>query len=158
MICIILVAGHETSLDEEIRNDVTGQFSHLEGTPKALLPGVGGKRILDYWWDLIKNRQLFSQVFLVCNADKYKYFERWASGAEFPVDNIINDGTTSYDTRLGAVSDLDLCLRVKSNFCQNENVMVVAGDMMFQVNLTRVAALFFKSDIQQTILLLVYLF
>ena len=144
MICIILVAGHETSLDEEIRNDVTGQFSHLEGTPKALLPGVGGKRILDYWWDLIKNRQLFSQVFLVCTADKYKYFERWASGAEFPVDNIINDGTTSYDTRLGAVSDLDLCLRVKSNFCQNENVMVVAGDMMFQVNLTGVAALFFK--------------
>ena len=133
MICIILVAGHDTNLNEEIKNDSSGQFRHLEGTPKALLPGVGGKRILDYWWDLIKNRQLFSQVFLICNADKFKYYERWASSVEFPVENIINDGTTSYDTRLGAVADLDLCLRVKSNYCQDKDVMVVAGDMMFQV-------------------------
>ena len=76
MICIILVAGHDTNLNEEIKNDSSGQFRHLEGTPKALLPGVGGKRILDYWWDLIKNRQLFSQVFLICNADKFKYYEQ----------------------------------------------------------------------------------
>ena len=69
------------------------------GVPKALLPGVGGKKILDYWWDIIKSRQLFSQVFLVCNADKFKYFERWASSSEFPISNIINDGTTSYETR-----------------------------------------------------------
>ena len=133
MICIILVAGHETNLDNEIRNDNSGQYSHLEGVPKALLPGVGGKKILDYWWDSIKNRQLFSQVFLVCNADKFKYFERWASASEFPVENIINDGTTSYNTRLGSVTDLDLGLRVKANHCHEKDVMVVAGDMMFQV-------------------------
>lgn len=132
MICIILVAGHETLLNEEIRGDLTGQFCHLEGVPKALLPGVGGKRILDYWWDIIKNRQLFDQVYLVCNADKFKYFERWASSSEFPLDNIVNDGTTSYETRLGSVADLDLCLRVKAQQCQDKDVMVVAGDMMFQ--------------------------
>ena len=34
--------------------------------------------------------------------------------------------------RLGASADLDLCLRIKSDFCNNEDVMVVAGDMMFQ--------------------------
>ena len=27
---------------------------HLAGVPKALLPGVGGKRILDFWWEAIK--------------------------------------------------------------------------------------------------------
>ena len=27
-----------------------------------MLPSVGGKKILDYWWDLIKSRQLFSEV------------------------------------------------------------------------------------------------
>ena len=132
MICIILVAGHETNLDKEIRNDQSGKYSHLEGIPKALLPGVGGKKILDYWWDIIKNRQLFSHVFLVCNADKFKYFERWASSSEFPVENIVNDGTTSYETRIGATADLDLCLRVKEDFVKSEDVMVVAGDMMFQ--------------------------
>ena len=31
MICIILVAGHETNLDQEIRADQTGQYRHLEG-------------------------------------------------------------------------------------------------------------------------------
>ena len=133
MICIILVAGHETSLEEEIRNDTTGQFSHLESVPKALLPGAGGKRILDYWWDIIKNRQLFTNVFLVCNANKYKHFERWASECEFPVENIINDGSTGITTRLGAAADVDLCLRIKETEIQNESVMVVAGDMMFQV-------------------------
>ena len=31
MICIILVAGHETNLDQEIQADKSGQFRHLEG-------------------------------------------------------------------------------------------------------------------------------
>ena len=31
MICIILVAGHETNLDQEIHADQTGQYRHLEG-------------------------------------------------------------------------------------------------------------------------------
>ena len=62
MICILLVAGHETSLDDEIKSDESGKYFHLEGVPKALLPGVRGKTILDYWWDIIKNRQLFSEV------------------------------------------------------------------------------------------------
>ena len=29
-------------------------YEHLAGIPKALLPGVGGKRILDFWWEAIK--------------------------------------------------------------------------------------------------------
>jgi glucuronokinase len=61
MICILLVAGHDLSLDDEIKKE-SSRFGHLEGVPKALLPAVGGKRILDYWWAIIKNRQLFSQV------------------------------------------------------------------------------------------------
>ena len=62
MKCILLVAGHSPDLEDEIHSDESGKYSHLEGIPKALMPGVGGKRILDYWWDLIKNRQLFSEV------------------------------------------------------------------------------------------------
>ena len=61
MICVLLVAGHDLSLDDEIKNE-SSRYEHLEGVPKALLPGVGGKKILDYWWQIIKNRQLFSQV------------------------------------------------------------------------------------------------
>ena len=66
------------------------------------------------------------------NADKFKHYERWATASEFPVRNIINDGTTSWGSRLGAVSDLSLCLRVKK--IQGQDVMVIAGDVMFQAS------------------------
>jgi len=29
------------------------QFQDLEGIPKALLPGLAGKRIIDYWWQAV---------------------------------------------------------------------------------------------------------
>ena len=64
MKCILLAAGHDPAFEREIRDDVTGCHAHLEGVPKALLPSgaAGGKRILDCWWELIKSRQLFSEV------------------------------------------------------------------------------------------------
>ena len=76
MICIILVAGHGvvlereiqvrcaatcrvmfTSGDEVFQEDTSGNFSHLIGIPKALLPASGGvetETILDCWWSALK--------------------------------------------------------------------------------------------------------
>ncbi|XP_075696665.1 uncharacterized protein LOC142662337 [Rhinoderma darwinii] len=127
MICILLVAGHGTLLESHIKNDQSGLYSFLEDVPKALLPGVGGKKILDFWWKAVNTRQLFSEVYLVTNADKYKHYERWATANDFPVDNIINDGTTTYNTRLGAVADLELAISSKK---LNDDIMVVAADML----------------------------
>lgn len=127
MICIVLVAGHGTLLETEIKD--SSEYSHLAGVPKALLPGVGGKRILDYWWEALKTRKLFNDVYLVTNADKYKYFERWATASDFPVENIINDGSTTFTSRIGALADLDLAVTTKR---VKDDVLVVAGDMLFQ--------------------------
>nr|XP_033774104.1 glucuronokinase 1-like [Geotrypetes seraphini] len=127
MICLLLVAGHGTKLEDQIKNDLTGLYTSLEGVPKALLPGVGEKKILDFWWKAVNTRQLFSEVFLVTNADKYKHYERWATANDFPVENIINDGTTTYETRLGAVADLNLVISSKK---LSDDVMVIAGDML----------------------------
>lgn len=77
-------------------------------------------------------RQLFSDVFLVTNADKYKYFERWATASDFPVENIINDGSTTPENSIGAVADFELVLRTKKLW--EYDVLVVAGDMVFQVS------------------------
>ncbi|XP_050985570.1 glucuronokinase with putative uridyl pyrophosphorylase [Labeo rohita] len=127
MICILLVAGHGTILETQIKSDVTGLYSHLAGVPKALLPGVGGKKILDFWWETVNTRQLFSEVYLVTNADKYKHYERWATANDFPVENVVNDGSTTLDDRLGAVADLELAIRSRQ---LQDDIMVIAGDML----------------------------
>uniref|UniRef100_A0A671NRJ2 Glucuronokinase 1-like n=1 Tax=Sinocyclocheilus anshuiensis TaxID=1608454 RepID=A0A671NRJ2_9TELE len=127
MICILLVAGHGTILETQIKSDVTGLFAHLTGVPKALLPGVGGKKILDFWWETVNTRQLFSEVYLVTNADKYKHYERWATANDFPVENVVNDGSTTLDDRLGAVADLELAIRSRQ---LQDDIMVIAGDML----------------------------
>ena len=76
-------------------------------------------------------RQLFSEVFLVTNADKYKHFERWATASNFPVDNIVNDGSTMTSNSLGAIGDIELVMRTKNLW--DHIVMIIAGDMLFQV-------------------------
>ncbi|XP_061774725.1 glucuronokinase with putative uridyl pyrophosphorylase [Nerophis ophidion] len=127
MICILLVAGHGTILETQIKKDDTGLYNYLTGVPKALLPGIGGKKILDFWWETVNMRQLFTEVYLVTNADKYKHFERWATASDFPVENIINDGSTTLEDRLGAVADLELAIRSRK---LQDDVMVIAGDML----------------------------
>ena len=72
MKCVILVAGHATMLENEIRTEGPRE---LIGVPKALLPRFSidsRKKILDSWWNAVNQRSLFSDVYLVTNADKYK--------------------------------------------------------------------------------------
>ena len=69
MKCVILVAGHGTLLESEIRRHGP---RNLVGIPKSLLPGVGTKKILDSWWNCLNQKHIFTDVFLVTNADKYK--------------------------------------------------------------------------------------
>lgn len=94
------------------------------------MPAPKGKTILDAWWSTVRSRQLFSDVLLVTNAAKYKHYERWATASEFPIQNIINDGTTTYSYSLGACLDLQLALTV--NTTEFQSVLVVAGDMLFE--------------------------
>uniref|UniRef100_A0A8C8GT02 Glucuronokinase 1-like n=1 Tax=Oncorhynchus tshawytscha TaxID=74940 RepID=A0A8C8GT02_ONCTS len=109
------------------KNDATGLYGQLTGVPKALLPGIGGKKILDFWWETVNTRQLFSEVYLVTNADKYKHYERWATANDFPVENVVNDGSTTLEGRLGAVADLELAIRSRK---LQDDIMVIAGDML----------------------------
>ena len=53
---------------------------------------------------------------------RFKHFERWATASDFPVENIINDGTTTYSNRLGAVADFDLVIRSKA---VHDDIMLV---------------------------------
>jgi glucuronokinase len=76
-------------------------------------------------WLCVRSRYRF----LIVGCYRFKYYERWATANDFPTENIINDGTTTFASRLGALSDFDLVLRSKNI---TDDVMVVAGDMLFQ--------------------------
>ena len=131
MDCLIFVAGHDDLLEQEITEDESGEYDHLRGVPKALLPAArgGDETILCRWWREINSSSTskFRNCYLVTNAHQYKHFERWATASGFPVGNIVNTGTTTHAGRLGAASDLGLVLRSKGV----GDAMVIAGDMLF---------------------------
>ena len=109
---VIMVAGHATRLEKELKSSGAKEFSHLLNVPKALLPGPNGNTLLDNWWEAVSfSHAAFTGTILVTNADKYKHYERWASGKGLLRQSIVNDGTTDSTGELGAVYDLDLALR-----------------------------------------------
>lgn len=54
---------------------------------------------------------------------RYKHYERWATANDFPVENVVNDGSTTLEDRLGAVADLQLVIRSRK---LEDDIMVVS--------------------------------
>ena len=116
MRAIILAAGYATRL-----------YPLTENFPKPLLP-VGGKPILDW---LIEDLSPVVDGFLVVTNHKFAgHFRAWSgekSGAEITV---IDDGTESNETRLGAVKDIQLAARGI-----DDDLIVMAGDNVLDFSL-----------------------
>ena len=132
-VAVILVASVDTCLEGELL-DAGAEYSHLHGLPKALLPITGGKRVLDYWWGAIEGQRQISDVYLVTNAKQFKHFERWATSRGIPASKVINDGSTTRWSSLGAARDLLLALTRAGSFGDkglDQDVMVIAGDSLF---------------------------
>lgn len=55
------------------QNDETGLYSHLTGVPKALLPGIRGKKILDFWWETV-NMCVSPEIGLFCSFLRRTFF------------------------------------------------------------------------------------
>ncbi|KAL2915554.1 hypothetical protein HK105_204956 [Polyrhizophydium stewartii] len=153
---LFLAAGYGTRLERDIRADATGAHAHLLGVPKALLP-VCGEPLLDHWLRLLETtagasgaaagpaatgRDL-SHVYVVCNAHFHPQFAAWAADRGLPASHVLNDGTASNATRVGAVGDLALAI---AHFGLAEAgrppLLVVAGDtlMLADFDLARFVA------------------
>ena len=114
MKCIILAAGYATRL-----------YPLTENFPKPLLP-VGGKPILDWLIDDLKGE---ADEFIVVTNHKFTdVFHTWATKK----DNIriLDDGTETNETRLGAVKDIAFASRGL-----NDDVLVMAGDNVLDFSL-----------------------
>lgn len=113
MKAVILAAGYATRL-----------YPLTENFPKPLLP-VGGKPILDWLIDDLND--VVNEFIVVTN---HKFAGHFISWAESKSIHIIDDGTQTNESRLGAVRDIQLAVKRI-----NENVLVMAGDNVLTFSL-----------------------
>ena len=97
MKCLVLAAGYATRL-----------YPLTENFPKPLLK-VGEKTILDWLLDDIHTSGAVDEYIVVSNHKFVKHFEDWAQAKPYPV-TVLDDGTESNETRLGAVCDVQLAI------------------------------------------------
>ena len=118
MKCIILAAGYATRL-----------YPLTENFPKPLLE-VRGKTILDWLIDDIDGAGLVDEYFVVTNHKFAGHFQKWADGHEVKI-TVIDDGTSTNETRLGAVRDVKLAI----DMTPGTDVLVIAGDNVLDFSL-----------------------
>ena len=116
MKCLILAAGYATRM-----------YPLTENFPKPLLE-VGGKPILDW---LVEDLRPVAEEFIVISNHKYAgHFEAWAEGKPAVV---VDDGTSTNETRLGAVRDI--LFAVEKLDLWGEDLLILAGDNVLDFSL-----------------------
>lgn len=119
MKCVILAAGYATRL-----------YPLTENYPKPLLD-VGGKPILDWLIDDIDSTGAVDGYIVVSNHKFASVFEAWADGHR-PSVIVLDDSTSTNETRLGAVRDIQLAI----DRCGiDEDMLVIAGDNLLSFSL-----------------------
>jgi glucose-1-phosphate thymidylyltransferase len=132
MKAIILCAGYATRL-----------YPLTENVPKPLL-SIREKPLLNYILERIEGIDLIDQIFIVTNNKFYSNFCSWKKSFYFSKDiKIINDGTLSNQDRLGGLGDLNLVLESEMI---NDDILVVAGDNLFDFDLQKFIKFFKQKD------------
>lgn len=119
MKCIILAAGYATRL-----------YPLTENYPKPLLK-VNNKRIIDWLIEDISKSKDISDFYVVSNHKFIKNFEKWNSLNNKNI-KIIDDGSISNETRLGAVKDIQLVIEKEKI---DDDILVLAGDNVLDFSL-----------------------
>uniref|UniRef100_W5LH99 Zgc:136439 n=1 Tax=Astyanax mexicanus TaxID=7994 RepID=W5LH99_ASTMX len=126
MKAVILAAGYGTRLQRDIQMDQTGEFQHLGGIAKPLLP-IGRCALLSHWLRALSHTAGVHSVCVVTNDLYHEAFQKWAQ--EFPNVKTLNDGTRKNEERLGAVACLQLAVK---HIGLDDDVMVIGGDTLFK--------------------------
>jgi NDP-sugar pyrophosphorylase family protein len=148
---LILAAGYGTRLESDIRNDTTHNYTQYIGLPKPLIPLLG-RPLISYWLALLQDAQIVKeQIFIVTNQKYYAAFLTFAKQENFPIDNIINDGSDSNENRLGAVGDIQFFLNTKAQW--EKDLMIIGGDTIFfqDFSLPKIIDIFNREDTDENI-------
>jgi glucose-1-phosphate thymidylyltransferase len=114
---IVLAAGYATRL-----RPLTDTMA------KELLP-VGGRPIIDWIIDRIRDVPDVDEIHVVTNSFKAPMFARWERPADVTVHD---DGTSSNDDRLGAIGDIRFVVQRAGI---DDDLLVIAGDNLFRFSL-----------------------
>ena len=119
---ILLCAGYATRL-----------YPLTLDTPKPLLP-VGGRPLLEWILDRVQQVKGIDAAYIMTNHKFSGHFSNWAKKVRYPWPvEVIDDQTTSNETRLGAIGDLAYALKEKK--VGEEDLLVIAGDNLFTFDL-----------------------
>ncbi len=116
---MILAAGYATRL-----------YPLTQNFPKPLLK-VQDKTILDWLIEDIEASGQISQYVVISNHKFAHHFENWAKEKPYPI-TVVDDGTESNETRLGAVRDVQFAI---DSLGLSEDILLIAGDNVLDFSL-----------------------
>ena len=120
MKCLILAAGYATRL-----------YPLTENFPKPLL-SIGDKTILDWLIDDIRTDGSVDEFIVITNHRFAPQFAAWAATHTIPI-TIVDDGTSTNETRLGAVCDVRFAI---DELQLDDDLFIIAGDNVLDFSLT----------------------
>lgn len=124
MKAIILAAGYATRL-----------YPLTENMPKALLE-IGGKTILERLFDAFAFEKAIDEIHIVSNSRFSAMLKSWADSIQKKYRQPIfvwDDGTTSNETRLGAIGDIRFVIE-KANL--DDDLFIAASDNLLTHDLS----------------------
>ncbi len=116
---VLLAAGYGTRL-----------YPLTKDRPKALLP-IGPRAMLDIIMDKVREIPNVRQIVLVTNHRFAEQFRQWQQQSGQPVE-VIDDETSTNETRLGAIRDLQLGME---RLRRPDDVVVLGTDNLFTSSL-----------------------
>lgn len=116
---ILLAAGYATRL-----------YPLTENFPKPLLQ-VGDKTIVDWLIDDIDQSGEIEEYFVVTNHKFAHFFDDWAKTKSQKI-TVVDDGTSTNETRLGAVCDIQLVIEKHQ---LKGDLLIMAGDNLLDFSL-----------------------
>ena len=129
---LVLAAGYATRLYPLTKNQ-----------PKPLLE-IAGKSILDYIVEKMEKVEAIDEIIIVTNDKFTSHFEEWVKQSDYEKPlTVINDGTTTNDNRLGAIGDIQFVIEQLN---LEDDLMILAGDNLFDFELTDFAEYFYTVD------------
>ena len=120
MKAVILAAGYATRL-----------YPLTLNRPKALLD-VAGRPMVEHLLLRLEGVEGLDAIHLVTNSKFAGAFREWAAGWDGQEVQIVDDGTSDEETKLGAIGDLELTIRAAAI---DDDLIVLAGDNLFSESL-----------------------